>query len=529
MRRTTFSLALWGTFVVSAAAAAETRSPDQTLDSMPTLTAGGDVNLGRRQNWVTGQNGPAFPLGALSLLAESDLAFANLESVVASAGNVGFDKHERAPHYFRGRPEMLGIIEQAGIDVLGLANNHSMDYGAAALREQLRHLSAMGIRHAGAGENRREACRPTFAQAQDIVVAFYSIDTTWPSFAASDTRVGTCYFSAKEPEKVHDFLKEDIRKQRDRAHLVLVAIHWGPNRVDKPKARNRKLAWRILDAGADGILGSSAHVLHGVEIYDGKPILYDMGNLLFDYSPPRAPSALFTLFLSKSGVRAVKVSPIRPLYGHSLPAEGETAQEILSIFQSRSRDLGTDVRIADGVAHITLPERPPRNVESLVAPQTPAKGPAPEALNAPPARCVVDAVPPEAAMTPRTFGNFRLVGLKITPRLLKRRQNVFVESYWTVTRRPNADLWIYARLRPERGAGRKSWYGHHEPCDWSWPTSRWQPNLIYRDVYTLRPPNPLTDGTYALYIGIVDYLERQWHYMASPLTIEAETGVSDRR
>jgi hypothetical protein len=399
-----------------------------------------------------------------------------------------------------------------------------LDYGPDAMREQLRYLSAMGIRHAGAGENRREACRPTYALARDIVVAFYSIDTTKKSFAASETRIGTCYFSAKEPEKVHDFLKEDIRKQRNRAHLVLVAIHWGPNRVDKPKARNRKLARRILDAGADGILGSSAHVLHGVEIYDGKPILYDMGNLLFDYRKARSPSALFTLFLSKSGVRAVKVTPIRPLYGRTLPAEGEAAQEILTVFQSRSRDLGTEVGIADGVAHITLPQRPPRNVESVVAPRAPAKGPAPKALDAPPARCVVDAVPPEAAMAPRTFENFRLVGLKITPRLLRRRQIVFVESYWTVTRRPKADLWIYARLRPKEGTGGKSWYGHHEPCDWSWPTSRWQPNLIYRDVYTLRPPQSLADGTHTLYVGIVDYPTKKWQYIASPLTIEAATG-----
>src|SRR5690606_34650243 len=110
---------------------------------------GGDVNLGRRLHYcaASGQ-GPVLDVPALR---EADLAIVNLECVVSRIGRLGIRKGEAGPYYFRARPEMLGVLREAGVDVVTTANNHSGDYGPEALMDQERWLAAAGIGAAGAG------------------------------------------------------------------------------------------------------------------------------------------------------------------------------------------------------------------------------------------------------------------------------------------------------------------------------------------------------------------------------------------
>jgi poly-gamma-glutamate capsule biosynthesis protein CapA/YwtB (metallophosphatase superfamily) len=473
------------------------RPPDVTG---PTLVVGGDVNLGRRQNAITASEGPAAALGALPWLREADLAYANLECVVADGGAHGVDKGERGPYYYRGRPELLAVLEAAGIDVVGTANNHTGDYGPDAVVEQEALLDRLGLAAPGSGTDRAAACAPVFRRVGDLTAAFVTVDATKAQFAATDDRPGVCHVPTSDLAAWSDFLRAAHDDARARAHLVFLGVHWGDNGAEAPTPELRAAGRAAVDAGFDGVLGSSAHVLHGVEVHRGRPIVYDAGNLLFDASGDEAPSALFEWVLTPGGVAQVRVHPIVTGYGSSRPA-GPRAAEILSTFARRSRALGTDVYVDGDVGSIGLPTPPVRPGPPDAAPSDPPRWAAPGPTPVPPPGCVADVVPADATGVAAVFGDLELLGARVTPGEVVGRGLVHVESWWRV-RAPTGGL-LDTRVVPVGHDG-PTWSGAHDGCDWSWPIDRWVPGAIYRDHYAIRPPQRLPPGAYEVRVGRTD-------------------------
>ena len=332
-----------------------------------TLAFGGDANLGRRQNGITRKQGPDDALGGLTALSDADLSIVNLECVLADGGISAVDKDERVPFYFRGRPEQVQILTEAGVDAVGTANNHSGDYGAAALMEQREILMSAGIAAPGSGSNRQEACAPAFVQRDGLTIAIVSADATLPVFAATEDAPGTCHVSSSDLDGAMTVLGPALASAREEADVVLVAMHWGRNGKSRPTADTRRLGAALIRGGADAVLGSSAHYLQGVELVDGRPILYDAGNILFDSHSEGelTRSGLFELAFDQSGVHAVSLRPIDIGYGRSRYASGNSAARTLSRFRDLSTELGTRVRIRDGVAEIGLPPPPERTVKAI--------------------------------------------------------------------------------------------------------------------------------------------------------------------
>ena len=167
----------------------------------PMLAFGGDVNLGRHQNAISAADGPAAALGRVDALARADLAVVNLESVVASRGERAVEKGERASYYYRGRPEMLGVLGAAGVDVVATANNHSLDYGVEALREQSDYLRRMGIGLRSArGRTAPPRVLPSFARR--VSSQSRSSRSMRPSGAsARDGRTGRYLLPAARPTR----------------------------------------------------------------------------------------------------------------------------------------------------------------------------------------------------------------------------------------------------------------------------------------------------------------------------------------
>lgn len=470
----------------------------------PVLVVGGDVNLGRRQNWITADQGPEAALVGVPQLKEADLAYANLESVIASAGVQGVDKGESASYYYRGRPEMLAVLSKAGIDVVGAGNNHSGDYGPSALMEQLKLMKEMNIGNAGTGKNRELACSPVFRRAGDLTVAFFSVDTLTPQFAATDNKAGTCYFPLKDPEIWKSFFETTITEARKVAHLVFIGIHWGANYKKTPRKAEMKIGHVLIDAGADGVLGTSAHVLQGVEVYKKRPILHDVGNLLFDFSPRSDDdSALFSLVLGQNGVKQIWITPLRVRYGFTQVAQGKRAQQILNDLRKQSKGMNTNLRIQGSQGVISLAStksKHPNPTNPMLS--NPEEGTIPHPLDIAPRECTVKKIPKKAVLTePQKFGPFNLLGLHIENPIISKRRILWVETFWTIDHPVTKDYWIYERLSAPKV---RSWRGEHEPCDWAWPTSRWVQGVIYRDRYGIRPPRKLVDAELDLKIGIRD-------------------------
>lgn len=467
--------------VAAGCAAARTPTvPPHAAGPSITIAFGGDVNLGRRQNAITARDGASAALGAIEELARADLAIVNLESVVASSGEVGVDKGERAAYYFRGRPEQLDILLEAGVDAVATANNHSGDYDTEALLEQAALLDAAGIAHAGSGRDVEGACAGTLLSAESATVALISADSTMPHFAADARRPGTCYLPLDDPEAWRQRLGPAIEAAGRAAHLVLVAVHWGPNGAAEPSAAKREIGRLLIALGADAVLGSSAHLLQGVEIVDGRPVIHDAGNLLFDSQEGAVDSAVFVLEATANGVREVRLVPVVSEYGFTRRADAVEHRRILETLGDRSARLGTAID-GDRVA-LAPPERdlppdagsPPEHIQTSTPPAT-----------EPPAGCLVAQVPEGHAIEPITFGKLTLLGATVDTARLTSGELVWVDSYWRVEEQSSDNLWLSPRI--VTASGELAWRGDHEPCDWAWPTSRMVPGQIYHDQAALRP------------------------------------------
>jgi poly-gamma-glutamate capsule biosynthesis protein CapA/YwtB (metallophosphatase superfamily) len=445
----------------------------------------GDLILGDEVNAAVAQRGPEAMLSAIPSLPDADLTIVNLESAVAADGEMGVEKSEFAPHYFRARPETLAVLQAAGIDAVALANNHSADYGRQALLEQRDLLDDMGIGHVGAGNNRDEACRPIYLDAgTGLTVALFSADATEPKFAAEPRRAGTCHLPLGDRGAWEDRFEKPMSDARDRAHAVLVALHWGENWASDPTDEKRALGQLLIDMGADAILGSNAHELQGVEEYEHGVIVHDAGSLLAPF-PNMSEAALFTLTVTQRGIESLQVQPTIVGQNGSQTADGLEAARILDKVAERSAGLGTN--IVDGTLSLAPPDRPgPTTQPAQLVPVSEDPGAiAPAAV--PPNDCTVQSVPPGAQVDPVDVGPLTMVGASVETDRLLLPSLAWIETYWTISAPIERDLWLVSHAeRNHEDLG--LWSAVHEPCDWAWPTSRWEVGTIYRDRASLRPP-----------------------------------------
>ena len=303
------------------------------------LIAGGDTMIARWVHYPFYEHGPGWMLGDIKeLLSTADICMVNLECVVSSKGDF-FDKGEARPYLYRARPEMLTILTEAGVDLVTTANNHSMDYGGDALIDQMQLLKQCGIHYVGSGSNIEEAQRPVYMKAGDVVVAFIAIETYSKNCAVSGDRAGIFYI--KDGRSIPQAIKEIVKEAKKHADLVVLSPHWGANWTEKPDSERIAAAHKIIDMGVDAILGHSAHQIHGVEIYRGRAIVYDMGSLLFDTVKEKRLrySACFRMEFDESGFGKLSVVPVMLHSSRTVKAAGRESEYIKNLVVKLSREL----------------------------------------------------------------------------------------------------------------------------------------------------------------------------------------------
>lgn len=213
---------------------------------------------------------PLAPFAAI--LADADYRIGNLECPIATTGQA----LENKIYSFRAHPRVLSVLK-GRFDALAVANNHSGDYGQTAFLETLNHLDQAGIASFGGGRNLAEAHRPLWIEKHGLSIAVLGYNEFKPrSFEAGPHWPGIAW-----SEDSH--VLADIRAARAAgADLVIPFMHWGWEREPEPSERQRALARLMIDAGAAAVVGGHPHVTQGSEIYRGKPIIYSLGNFVFD-------------------------------------------------------------------------------------------------------------------------------------------------------------------------------------------------------------------------------------------------------
>jgi poly-gamma-glutamate synthesis protein (capsule biosynthesis protein) len=224
-----------------------------------TILFGGDIMLGRAVERLTDERGDAYPFSGIgSLVGHADAAVANFEAAVpqnhvpTQNGSLRLSAPERA----------FSALAEQGFDVLSFANNHTYDFGGGALAHARAACLAAGL---------------TCIGDPNAINGFSTAVVT-----AGTTRVGLLAIHATVRAPDAAALRRSIADLRAASDLVVVFIHWGTEYETTHTAPQEKLAHELIDDGADAVIGHHPHVVEDIEVYEGKPIFYSLGNLIFD-------------------------------------------------------------------------------------------------------------------------------------------------------------------------------------------------------------------------------------------------------
>lgn len=239
-------------------------------------------------------------------LKDGDLRFAQCERLLTDKG---FKMDYSTPLTRRVDPKHVKEYVTAGFDIVSLATNHAMDYGEEGVLDTMANFHKNNISVIGTGANLTEARKPAFFERNGVKIAFLaycSVITNGASlpngYWATDRSAGMAPLRARTYYEPYDFqpatpphvfsvaeeadveaMVRDIKAAKEKADFVVVSMHWGVHHVPQYIAHYQVTAGHAaIDAGCDIILGHHPHILKGVEVYKGKPILYSMGNFAWD-------------------------------------------------------------------------------------------------------------------------------------------------------------------------------------------------------------------------------------------------------
>lgn len=296
----------------------------------------------------------------------ADISVCNLESPLTDEGT----PHPTKSIVFRGSPSNVAGLVYAGIDIVGIGNNHIMDYGAVGMKKTQEVLTANGIRFSGAGMNSYFALQPVFFSKKGVNIAFFSLcnragredslDMFQPFLDAGYNKPGLGYLTKQN-------LKRCIEYSRELSDLVVIQMHSGneyfispnfsyegffpldPEIIQfptKPLMRERQLRQYAIDLGADLVICHHPHVLQGFEVYKRKLIAHSLGNFAFDQEFSETfPSVILNSKINANGFYSFSLVPVFIDNYIPKPATGELGLHILNRLANYSRELNTLVQV----------------------------------------------------------------------------------------------------------------------------------------------------------------------------------------
>lgn len=301
-----------------------------------TISAAGDVTLGNyydqgywgtfRETYDKEQDPSYFFENVYDIFSADDMTIVNLEGPLTLAE----ERREEQTYCISGDPEYVNILTAGSVEAVGMGNNHRLDYFQQGTEDTVKVLDEVGIPYA------YDRYTGKYETAQGILIGFVSVN-----------EVG-------QGAGVEKYIKEGIEAlQEEGCDLILASCHWGVEREYYPEDYQKTLGRKCIDWGADLVIGHHPHVIQGIEEYEGKYIIYSLGNFCFGAN--RNPEDKDCLIVQqtftfidgeKQEETQLKVIPCsvssvtnRNDYKPT-PAEGEEAGRILDRLNEYSLDLG---------------------------------------------------------------------------------------------------------------------------------------------------------------------------------------------
>jgi poly-gamma-glutamate capsule biosynthesis protein CapA/YwtB (metallophosphatase superfamily) len=284
--------------------------------------------------------------GVREVCADCDVVVVNLECCVSGLGNpTGLIPGKR--FYFRAPPSAVDALQTIRASVAGVANNHTLDFGADALTDTLGHLRAAGIVPVGAEIDIDGARRGVVMRAGRSRLGVLALSDHPREYAAGEGRAGIAYADLRRG--LPEWVTAELRRLRAQAEFVLVFPHWGPNMTSRPAPWQRERGHQLLAAGADAVAGHSAHVFHGVALTRAGPVLYDLGGALDDYAiDPELRNDLGVLARWRPHAEPeIELIGLRLDFCRTELAVGADAEWIAARLERACGELGTSVERVD--------------------------------------------------------------------------------------------------------------------------------------------------------------------------------------
>ncbi len=252
---------------------------------------------------------------------------------------------EGKTYTFRARPEYVQFVKQMGADLVSLANNHAYDYGEEAFLDTMEILTDAGIPYVGAGHNLEEASRPYCLEMGGNKVAILAatqierLDNP-NTKGATETKAGV--FRCLNDR----VLLEKITECKEDGYYTIVFVHWGTESTTEIDYWQNLQGKEFAEAGADLIIGAHPHVLQGIDKIGDTPVIYSLGNYLFNSSD--RDTGLFEVTLDGNVATSYRFYPARQEdCAVHMPQDSEK-QRILSEMQELSSQVIFD---SDGTLH----------------------------------------------------------------------------------------------------------------------------------------------------------------------------------
>ena len=282
-------------------------------DSMVTLMFAGDVNL---SNLV--KKDYKLPFAKMDEYRAADLSIVNLENPLTRSTLNNTNQQQKSTV----NPSYVKALTSGGVDIVNLANDHTLGYEQKGLLETIETLKDAGIHSLGAGKTKEEARRPKIIEVKDQKIAYLNY---------YDTDIQPTARSVNVNSRNKDRISSDIQNLREQVDWIIVNYHWGVELSEYPGDWQIDMARMTIDQGADLVVGHHPKVLQGAEIYQGRPIVYSLGNFIFgDTSKKESDYETAVLKVSlKPGKMKVELLPVVVSKYQPQIVKGEKGKEIL--------------------------------------------------------------------------------------------------------------------------------------------------------------------------------------------------------
>lgn len=321
---------------------------ENRIYSMPTISAdeivlsfAGDIsfaegyaNIGalrQRENGIF----DCFDEFVIKEMQDADIFMLNNEFPYTDRGT----PTENKTYTFRAKPESVKYLYDMGVDIVSVANNHVYDYGEVSLLDTLTTLEEAAMPYVGAGRNIEEAVKPVYFIANDYKIAYISATQIeqgdYPDTkGAGENSAGV--FRCWSEERIYDV----VREAKENADFVITYIHWGQELSETLHWAQPDQAKKLVEAGADLIIGDHPHCLQEIAYIDDVPVVYSMGN--FWFNSKTQDTGVVKVVLDENGIKSLQFVPMIQSGSKTTIASDSEKQRILNYLQSLSPNIIVD-------------------------------------------------------------------------------------------------------------------------------------------------------------------------------------------